>query len=41
MEVHGSVSDGVTDFTRGVVGVGALESFIRTALVVGEPTDWS
>jgi hypothetical protein len=41
MEVHGSVSDGVVDFTHGVAGSGAMESYNRTALVVGEPTDCS
>jgi hypothetical protein len=41
MEVRGSVSDGVTDFTRGVSGAGAMESTNRMALVVGEPTDCS
>jgi hypothetical protein len=41
MEVHGSVSDGVTEFTHGTAGAGAMESYNRTALVVGEPTDCS
>ncbi len=41
MDVRGSVSDGVTDYTRGVVGAGEMDRGIRTALIVGEPTDCS
>ena len=41
MEVHGSLSDGVNEFTHGVAGAGAIQRYNRTALVVGDPTDCS